>query len=94
VPHAYPGRIGAIAGGESPYKNYTIHLGSLYSAHSGLHFAVRTRYSNQDLRTGGQKPGFLRKYLITACRNGQKPGFFGIYAKSYIEKLWLNPVDL
>jgi hypothetical protein len=35
---------------------------------------------NSPGRTGGQKPGFLPKYLVTNRRNSKKPGYEGFEA--------------
>ncbi len=33
---------------------------------------------SQNLRTSGQKPGFLQKYCTPTLNLSKKPGFFGI----------------
>ena len=33
---------------------------------------------SQNLRTSGQKPGFLQKYSTPTLNFSKKPGFFGI----------------
>ncbi len=35
---------------------------------------------------GGQKPNFLRKYLVLARRFAQKPGFFDLCANSRVRR--------
>ena len=35
-------------------------------------------------RTGGQKPGFFRKFFVVVHRLAKKPGFFGLMGKSLL----------
>ena len=41
-------------------------------------------------RSGGQKPGFLPEYFVTAPISGEKPGFFGRSASRTVLLLYVE----